>query len=84
MSSTQQDGLLVTYDEETGSISLEWDPDTHPEYNYLEDLTSEEFFSMLLDYAEQTKEGQSSAREIQTGGSSSGKAESNGDSESQP
>ena len=80
MNSSEQAGLLVEYDEETGNISLEWDPDTHPEYNYLEDLTSEEFSKLLLDYVKQTEEGQSSACEIQAGGSSGGEAESSIDS----
>ena len=83
MSSSEQDGLLVEYDEETGNISLEWDPDTHPEYNYLEDLTSEEFSNLLLDYVRQTEERQSSACEIQARGSSGGEAESNRDSGAQ-
>jgi len=84
MSSTEQFGLLVEYDEKTGSISFEWDPDTHPEYNYLEDLTSEEFSNMLLDYVDEIEKRSIPTCEIQTRGSSGGEAESNGDSKPQP
>ena len=44
------DGLSVSYDEEKGVISFDWDPETHPEYNYLEGLTAEELVNMVLDY----------------------------------
>lgn len=80
MTSTNEDGLLVSYDEETSTISLEWDPETHPQYNCLEDMTSEEFINLLLNYDRQTKKGQSSTCEIQTGGSSGGEAKSNSNS----
>lgn len=80
MNSSEKDGLLVSYDEETGNISLEWDPDVHPEYNYLEDLTSDEFCKILLDQIKRHETQESSACEIQTRRSSSGEAESNSDS----
>lgn len=80
MNSSEKDGLLASYDEETGNISLEWDPDVHPEYNYLEDLTSDEFCKILLDQIKRHETQESSACEIQTRRSSGGEAESNSNS----
>lgn len=42
-------GLFVSYDEETSTITFEWDPGTHPHYNQLENLSQEEMSRLLLD-----------------------------------
>lgn len=43
-------GLTVEYDDETGIISFEWDEETHPEYNFIKDLTNESFATMIQQY----------------------------------
>lgn len=50
MESSTDSGLTVTYDEEAGVIHLDWNPETHPEWNFLEGMTSEEFCQILSDY----------------------------------
>jgi hypothetical protein len=50
MESLTDAGLTVTYDEETGIITFDWDPETHPQYNSLEHLTSEQFSAMMLEW----------------------------------
>lgn len=46
--STTLDGLTVSYDEETGTFTFDWDEETHPQYNYLKELTEEMFTEMLM------------------------------------
>lgn len=45
------EGLTVTYNEAESLITLDWDPDLHPEYNYFEDLSSTELFAELMNCA---------------------------------
>lgn len=42
-------GLFVSYDEETSTITFEWDPETHPHYNQLKNLSQEEMSRLLFD-----------------------------------
>lgn len=41
-------GLRVTYNEDDSSLTLEWDPETHPEYNYLNDFPENELSEYLI------------------------------------
>lgn len=50
MESLTDAGLTVTYDEEAGIITFDWNSETHPEYNYLQDLTSEKFSEMMMNW----------------------------------
>lgn len=50
MESLTDAGLTVTYDEEAGIITFDWDPKTHPQYTYLEHLTSEKFSEMMMNW----------------------------------
>ena len=50
METTCDDGLTVTYDEETSIFSFEWDEETHPEYNFIKDFTDESFATMMREY----------------------------------
>ena len=43
-------GLTVTFDDETGIFSFEWDEETHPEYNFIKDFTDESFATMMRKY----------------------------------
>lgn len=45
----ESSGLFVSYDEETSTITFEWDPETHPHYNQLKNLSQEEMSQLLLD-----------------------------------
>lgn len=50
METSTSAGLTVSYEEETSTISFEWDEETHPEYNFLKDLTPELFTAILLQH----------------------------------
>jgi hypothetical protein len=54
--SRSDEGLVVTYDEESLTFSFDWNPETHPEYNFLEEMTSSELLKMLTHYLELTDE----------------------------
>lgn len=68
METSTDHGLTVIYDEEAGIISFEWDPETHPEYAYLQDLTEDGLNEMLEkfidDYTTEKEEKQSSSTEV--------------------
>lgn len=80
MEISSDNGLTVTFDDETGTITLDWDPETHPEYNIFEGITSEQFCQILFEHYEKISDGESTTSEIPTGGQSCGTAESDCDS----
>ena len=41
-------GLHITYNEDDSSLTLGWDPETHPEYNYLNDFSENELSEYLI------------------------------------
>ena len=41
-------GLRVTYNEDDSSLTLDWDSETHPEYNYLNDFPEDELSEYLI------------------------------------
>jgi len=41
-------GLSVEWNEESESFTLDWNSETHPEWNFFMDMTSEDFSKMLL------------------------------------
>lgn len=49
---TEDDGLKVNYDDETGQISLEWDP-SDPTWNWLGGLTEDEIKDIIMKNAQQ-------------------------------
>jgi hypothetical protein len=51
-----EDGLIVTIDDETNILTFEWDPDTHPQWNYLQELGEEGVKELLMDYVQRTLE----------------------------
>jgi len=53
MESSEQDGLQVSFDEESGTFTFEWNEETHPQYNYLKLMTPEEFSQALSDRLQQ-------------------------------
>ncbi len=50
---SEKDGLVVSIDDETDLITLEWDDETHPQWNFLHDLGEEGVTEMLMDYCKQ-------------------------------
>jgi len=44
---SEEGGLRVTYNEDDSSLTLGWDPETHPEYNYLNDFSEDELSEYL-------------------------------------
>jgi hypothetical protein len=48
MESLTEDGLTVIYDEDEGIITFDWNEDTHPQYNFLADLTQEKLSEMII------------------------------------
>lgn len=49
---TEGDGLKVNYDDETGEISLEWDP-ADPTWNWLGGLTEDEIKDIIMKNTQQ-------------------------------
>lgn len=41
-------GLRVTWSENEPSLTLSWDPETHPEYNYFADFSEDELIEHLF------------------------------------
>lgn len=52
---TEDDGLKVHYDDETGQVTLEWDS-KDPKWNWLGDLTEDEIKDTILKNALQILE----------------------------
>jgi len=50
METCSEDGLTVTFNDETNIFTFEWDEETHPEYNFLKDLTGDDFATMMREY----------------------------------
>lgn len=49
----ENDSLKVDVNEETGEITLEWDPND-TQWNFLHDLTSEEIGDMIMKHVMET------------------------------
>jgi hypothetical protein len=56
MDTTSMSGLTITYDDETGTFSFDWNEETHPEYNFIADLTADSFSKMLQQYLNELDE----------------------------
>jgi hypothetical protein len=52
---TNDDGLKVNYDDETGQVTLEWDPQD-PKWNWLGDLTEDQIRDTIMKNALQILE----------------------------
>ncbi len=70
----ENDGLLVSFDEESSTFTLEWDEETHPEYNFLRLLTPEELTNRLSEQLQKLIDDENGSN-IQDRGSSSGETE---------
>ena len=47
---SEKDGLVVIIDDEANLMSLEWDDEPPPQWNFLHDLGEEGVTEMLIDY----------------------------------
>lgn len=52
LETSSEDGLTVSYDDETGIFTFDWNEETHPEYNFIKDFTEEDFAIMMREYLE--------------------------------
>jgi hypothetical protein len=50
---SEKDGLVVMIDDETDTLTFEWDDETHPQWNFLRELGEERVAEMLMDYCKQ-------------------------------
>ena len=50
---SEENGLAVIIDDETNLITLEWDNETHPQWNFLHDLGEEGVTELLMNYCNQ-------------------------------
>ena len=49
MESSTTNGLTIIYDEKNAEFTFDWDENTHPEYNFLKDMTGEKLADMIMD-----------------------------------
>jgi hypothetical protein len=47
---SEKDGLVVIIDDEANLMTLEWDDETHPQWNFLRELGEEGVTELLIDY----------------------------------
>jgi hypothetical protein len=76
---SEQDGLRVELDEESSTFSFVWDDETHPEWNFLKNMTNADFAQMMQNYIDYCDANQEKA-DLQSGGSCCGTSESCNDS----
>ena len=50
---SEENGLVVIIDDEASLMTLEWDDETHPQWNFLRDLGEDGVTEMLIDYCNQ-------------------------------
>ena len=50
---SEENGLVVIIDDEASLMTLEWDDETHPQWNFLRDLGEDGVTEMLMDYCKQ-------------------------------
>jgi len=77
MESISEDGLTVSYDEEQGIITFDWNEETHTQYNWLSELTAEQLMQSILNYCNDIIDNEQEAQagddhpQVQGGGSGS-------------
>ena len=76
---SEEDGLRVEFEEESSTFSFVWDTYTHPQWNFLKDMTNEDFVQMMQDYID-SYDGNQEKTDLQGGGSCCGTTEINDDS----
>jgi hypothetical protein len=51
---SEKDGLVVMIDDETDTLTFEWDDETHPQWNFLRELGEEGVSALILERCQQT------------------------------
>jgi hypothetical protein len=74
MEFSENDGLLVSFDEESNTFTFEWDEEEHPEYSFLRLLTPEELTNKLSEQLQKLIDDENGSN-IQDRGSSGGETE---------
>ena len=55
-STPEENGLIVTFNDENNSINFEWNPETHPHWNIIEEWGTKGLLKVLTDAANETLE----------------------------
>ena len=55
-STSEGNGLIVTFNDENNSIDFEWNPETHPHWNIIEKWGTKGLLKVLIDAANETLE----------------------------
>lgn len=76
---SEKDGLRVEFEEESSTFSFVWDSKTHPEWNFLKDMTNDDFAEMIQKYIDYC-DGNQTQENLQSGGPCCGTPESHDDS----
>jgi hypothetical protein len=50
---SEKDGLVISIDDETDTLTLEWDDETHPQWNFLRELGEEGVSELILTQCQQ-------------------------------
>jgi hypothetical protein len=50
---SEKDGLVISIDDETNTLTFEWDEETHPQWNFLHDLGEDGVTEMLFAHCQQ-------------------------------
>jgi len=50
---SEEDGLVITIDDEANLITFEWNEETHPQWNILHELGEDGVNQVLMDYCKQ-------------------------------
>ena len=57
-STSKENGLIVTFNEESSSIDFEWNPETHPHWNIIKEWGTKGLLKVLTDAANETLESE--------------------------
>jgi hypothetical protein len=57
-SAPEENGLTVTFNDENNSIDFEWNPETHPHWNIIEEWGTRGLLKVLTDAANETLESE--------------------------
>jgi hypothetical protein len=57
-STSEGNGLIVTFNDENNSINFEWNPETHPRWNIIKEWGTKGLLKVLTDAANETLESE--------------------------
>ena len=47
---SEENGLVISIDDETDTLTFEWDEETYPQWNFLRELGEEGITELIIDY----------------------------------